>query len=255
MQSLAKHWPVAWEMAKTDFRLRYAGSGLGYIWALLKPLALFLILSFVFSHVFHRTIAHYPLHLFTGIIFWTYFSEGTRVTLHSLVAKSSLITRLPIEKLTILFASWLHVTITFVINIAILACFYFHYGVAPSGMALLYAIFFWFVSGALIIGFGLAASVLYVRFRDLSQLWEVILQFGFYAAPIIYPLSLIPEKYQLLYWLNPMSYVIHYVRDGLLFDRFIPLSDLLIMLCITAGVLLVGGFVYKRLNRSVPDYL
>ena len=88
------HLQLLWILAKTDFKLRYHGSILGYVWALLKPLLIFLILNFVFSNLFGRGIENYSLQLLTGIIMWNYFAEGTMVGLSSLLNKAGIITKI-----------------------------------------------------------------------------------------------------------------------------------------------------------------
>lgn len=255
LSNITRTWPLTWELAKTQFKVRYAGSILGYVWAILQPLLLFLILLFVFSLVFRDSIPHYSLHLLTGIIVWTYFAEGTRVGLNAFVANSHLIKNVGLPRPALIFAAILHVTITFGINLLILAAFYLMQGVTPTLPAALYFLFLSLELAGLILGISFAIAPLHVLFRDLGQIWEVILTLGFYSAPIIYSLTLIPKKWQLVLWLNPVGYIIHFQREALLLGRYAPLPALLLLSAITAATLLAGFFIYSRFNRRLADSL
>lgn len=255
LSNIIRACPLTWELAKTQFKVRYAGSLLGYIWAILQPLLLFLILLFVFSLVFRDSIPHYSLHLLTGIIVWTYFAEGTRVGLNAFVANGHLLKNVALPRQALLLAAILNVTITFGINLFILAAFYLMQGVMPSLAAVLYFLSLSVVLTLFIIGISLAIAPLYVIFRDLGQIWEVVLTLGFYSAPIIFSVALIPENLRALLWLNPVGYIIHFQREALLFNRFASAPALLLLLAVTGVTLLVGFWLYSRLYRDMVDYL
>lgn len=255
LSGIIRAWPLTWELAKTQFKLRYAGSILGYLWAILQPLLLFLVLLFVFSHIFERSVPHYSLHLITGIIIWTYFAEGTRVGLQAFVSNASLLKNVALPRHTLLLAAIVNVTITFGINLFILASFYVWQGVLPSAFSLLYFVGLSLLLGAFVLGVGLLIAPLYVIFRDVAQIWEVVLMLGFYSAPIIFSVELIPAKLQPLLWLNPVGYFIHFQREALLANHYAPPSVFLFLIGVTAGVVLLGSFVYSRLQASVVDHL
>lgn len=253
--TIVRSWPLVWELAKTQFKLRYAGSILGYVWAILQPLLLFLILLFVFSLVFNDSIPHYSLHLLTGIIIWTYFAEGSRAGLHSFLANAHLLKNVALPRHILLSASIVNVTITLGINLIILVGFYVTQGVVPSFSAIGYSLLLLLCLAIFIVGISLAFAPLYVLFRDLGQIWEVVLTLGFYSAPIIYSLELIPERLRWVLWLNPVGYIIHFQREALLFDRYASPTALLLLSAITLGVVLGGMFLYSRLKVRMIDYL
>lgn len=255
VSSIVRSWPLVWELAKTQFKVRYAGSILGYLWAILQPLLLFLVLLFVFSLVFQKSIPHYSLHLLTGIIIWTYFAEGTRAGLHSFLANAHLLKNVSLPRYVLLSASIVHVTLTLAINLIILAGFYLAQGVVPSFLATLYFFLLLACLTLFIVGISLAIAPLHVLFRDLGQIWEVVLTLGFYSAPIIYSLTLIPEKWQPALWLNPVGYIIHFQREALLFDRYASPGALTLLAAIIVAVFLGGIFMYARLKPRMIDYL
>ncbi|MBI2263480.1 ABC transporter permease [Candidatus Berkelbacteria bacterium] len=244
---------LVWELAKTDFKIRYNGSILGYFWALLKPLLIFLILNFVFSNIFGRNVPHYSISLLTGIIVWNYFSEGTMVGMTSLLSKANLITKVPISTITIVLASTINATITFLINLVILTLFFTLYKVTPSFAALGLALIFFLLIYFLIIGFSLLTAPLFLKYRDLNQIWEVLLQLGFYASPIIYPLGIIPASLQKYLWLNPMAYLIHYLKLALINNQFITPSRFFILLAIIMAVLVIGFVLFRKLSPKIAE--
>lgn len=249
------NFELLWELAKTDFKIRYNGSILGYIWALLKPLLIFLILNFVFSNVFGRNIPHYSINLLTGIILWNYFSEGTMVGMTSLLSKANLITKVKVSKWTIVLASIINSTITFAINLVILLAFFIYFRISPSLISIGLALVFFILIYLLIVGFSLITAPLFLKYRDLNQVWEVLLTLGFYASPIIYPLSLIPVRYQPYLWINPMSYLIHYTKLALVDGQLISFDRMAILVIIIAIILVIGIIVFNKMHKKVAELI
>lgn len=246
---------LIWELAKNDFKIRYNGSVLGYLWALLKPLLIFLILNFVFSNIFGKNVPHYSINLLTGIILWNYFSEGTMVGMTSLLSKANLITKVKVSKIAIVFASIINATITFGINILLLIVFFYYYQIVPSIFQILLGFVFMLLIYLLILGFSLLTAPLYIKYRDLNQIWEVILTLAFYASPIIYPLSIIPEKLQPYLWLNPMAYLIHYTKFALIEGNIIAINKFIILVIITVGLLIIGSIVFNRSQDKIAEQI
>ena len=246
---------LVWVLAITDFKLRYHGSVLGYVWALLKPLFIFLILNFVFTHVFASTVEHYSLRLLTGIIMWSFFAEGTMTGLMSLMSKAHMLTKIPVSKMVLVVASTLNVVLTYVINLFVLALFYFFSGLHPSFTALLFFLGYSAVVYLLILAFSLLFAPLFIRFRDLNQIWEVVLTGGFYCAPIIYPLSIFSERVQSLLYLNPMTFLLQHANHALLGGSFSRLDHHVIYAVCLALFLMVSFLVFRRLSRKVVDFL
>lgn len=246
---------LIWELAKTDFKVRYNGSVLGYLWALLRPLLIFLILNFIFSRVFGAGVNHYSLNLLTGLILWGYFTDSTKIGLTSLHTKSNLISKTNISRSAIVLASTVHTTITFTINLLILATFFVWFGVFPSlaalGIFAVYLTLFYF----LILGFAFLTAPLYLKYRDLDQIWEVLLTLGFYAAPIIYPLSFIPAKYQFWLWLNPSSYLIHYGKLALVDNQLITIPDLFKLILLIGIFFIAGLAVFNRYKDEIAEMI
>jgi ABC-type polysaccharide/polyol phosphate export permease len=186
---------------------------------------------------------------------WTYFAEGTRVGLAAFLRHAKLLKNMALPRTALLLASVLNVTITFGINLLILAAFYAAQGVFPSVQAATFALGLALVLGIFTLGISLGLVPLNVRLRDLGQIWEVVLTLGFYSAPIIYSLELIPPAWRWVLWFNPVGYVIHFQREALLFDRYASGQELLLLAGIAAGALAAGWAVYRYFKATVADYL
>lgn len=249
------NFELIWELAKTDFKVRYNGSVLGYCWALLRPLLIFLILNVIFSRVFSAGVNNYSLNLLTGLILWGYYSDSTKIGLTSLYTKGNLISKVNLPRSAIIIASTVHTTITFVINLFILGIFFVWFQVTPGlasiGIFILYLVLFYF----LVLGFTFLTAPLFLKYRDLDQIWEVLLTLGFYATPIIYPLSFIPDRYQSWLWLNPASYLIHYSKLALIENHLITLPDLVKLILLIGLFFGVGLVVFNRYKNRIAEML
>jgi ABC-type polysaccharide/polyol phosphate export permease len=246
---------LIWVLAKTDFKLRYQNSALGYVWALLQPLLLFGVLNFVFSSVFNRggSIKYYTLQLLVSIILYTFFSEGTNAGMASLVSKSQLVTKIYVPRWTIIVASTLNSAMIFVMNLVVIAFFFALKGFMPSPISIFMFFVFSLAVYAIVLEFSLLTAPLYARFRDLLMIWSVITRALFYATPIIYPLSTIPEKYHKILLLNPMAYIIHFNKEALINNHFPDIWQTLIFIATIVVFFAIGIFAYKKLIPKVAE--
>ena len=244
------------ELVITDFKLRYQASALGYLWSILKPLLLFVILYVVFGVLIGATgkIPHYPVYLLLGVLMWNYFSEVTNIGATSIVAKGDLLRKLNFPKYVIVVAGSISAFINLVINFCVLAGFMIVNGVElhVDSIMLIPLLLELFV---LSIGMAFLLSALYVKLRDVNYIWEVIMQAAFYATPIIYPLQLVVAKSHLaaqLLLLNPMAQIMQDARSVLITDQTLSFEALygngwlrLIPIGITV-VIGLGAAVYFR---------
>lgn len=173
-------------LARTEFKLRYFGSILGYIWSLLRPLLLFVVLYVFFVKILKITKGpHYGVRLLAGIVLWNYFGEATSGSVNALVAREQLLRKVRFPRMAIPLSVSLTAAFNLVLSLIVLIIFALATGVAPTVRWLeLPVIAFGFI--VLATGFGMLLSVLYVRFRDVQPIWDVILQMWFYASPIMY---------------------------------------------------------------------
>ncbi|MDL2341605.1 MAG: ABC transporter permease [Patescibacteria group bacterium] len=250
------------QLVKTDFKLRYQGSALGYMWSLLRPLLLFLILYLVFT-VFlpvGKGVPHYPQYLLLGIVLWNYFAEVTTGSVAAIVGKGDLLRKINFPKYVIILASSFSALINLFLNSIVIAIFiYFgHVGISWNALLLIPLIVELFI---LAISIAFLLSALFVRFRDVSYIWEVVMQAAFYATPILYALQRVPHEYAKFLILNPMAQIIQDARHALIGPYALTISDIyggdrliwLIPLGITAVLAISGGSYFRARSKYFAE--
>ena len=190
---------LTWTLAVTDFKLRYFGSILGYVWSLVRPLMFFGVLYVVFTKVFRlgAGVYGYPLYLLTGIMFWTFFVEATSGCVTCLVGREGLLRKMRFPRLVVPVAVVLTALFNLATNFVAVLVFALASGHMPRvtwlELPVLVALLATFA-----FGLGMVLSVLYVRFRDIAPIWDVTSQILFYLTPIIWPLSKLSASQHLL---------------------------------------------------------
>lgn len=193
--------------------MRYQGSALGYVWSLLRPLLMFAILYVVFVYIFklNKGVAHYPVYLLFGIVLWNFFMETTTIGMTSVVARGELIRKISIPRYLVVLSSSASALINLALNMVVVLAFALLNGVKPE-LSWLLLPFLLVELFALSVGVAFFLAALYVKFRDVTYIWEVFLQAAFYATPILYSLSLVPVKYQGVLLLSPIAQIIQDAR-------------------------------------------
>ena len=179
---------LTYTLATTDFKLRYFGSALGYVWSLMRPLLFFGVLYVVFTQVFSlgKGVPHYPVYLLTGIILWTFFVETTSNNVKSLLSREGLLRKIRFPRLVIPLSVALTAFFNLGMNMIAVLAFTIGNGVYPKWSWLEMPVLVLLLA-TLAVGIGMLLSALYVRYRDIAPIWEVASQALFYASPIIYP--------------------------------------------------------------------
>jgi lipopolysaccharide transport system permease protein len=235
---------LVWTLIRTDFKTRYHGTFGGFVWALLKPLTMFLVLMAVFSYVF-ASESQYKLDLIIGLFIYEFFQEATKTGLLSLRAKGYLLTKARFPSWIVVVTSTSNAVITLMVFSVVLIAFLALSGRPPAPAAIgLYVVYLLHLF-AIVTGFSLAASVLFMRYRDLNQVWEVVTQAGFFIAPIIYPLTILPERVHVYLYLWPPTPIILFARTVLVGGQ-VPSALAHALLTAEAAVLLVAGLLIYR---------
>lgn len=243
------------ELVRTDFKLRYQGSVLGYAWSLLRPLMLFGILYVIFALVIKSGagIPHFPVYLLLGVILWTFFSDMTTQSLGSIVGRQELIKKISIPRWIIVFSTSIAALINLGLNLIVLAVAMMvnHVGITPTVLLFPFALLELYI---LALGVSLFLSAAFVKYRDIGYIWEVVMQLGFYLTPILYAMTIIPVQFRKFQLLNPVAQIMQDARYDLVThdDRVITIARVfdggwyrLLPLCIVAGVVALG-FLYFR---------
>ena len=247
------YWETIWMLAKTDLKMRYQGSWLGIIWVFLKPFCIFLVLNFVFSHLFFKDSPNYSIRLLMGIILWSFFSETTTVGMNSLLSKSNILKKIYIPKWIVIVSATVHSAIAFAFNLIILFIFLFVYHVYPNllhiSLFMVYIILIYGIS----LTFSFFAAPIYVHIRDLNQIWEVLLQVLFYSSPIIYPMSSVPPDVQTILYLNPMTLLIEHSKVVLIDNGIARLDHLFIFIGIFIPCFLASIWYLHKSSKNLIE--
>jgi ABC-2 type transport system permease protein len=259
-----RFFDLLWLISVTEFRRTYFGTVLGYLWSLIRPLALFGILLFVFTNVFHAgatKVEHYPVMLLLGIVLFTFFQEATSAGVQSVVAQEGVVRKTQFPRLVIPLTSVLTSFFNFGLNMVIVVVFVFAFGISPQWTWFLFpvAVAALFVFTAAI---SMALSVLFVRFRDVAIIWIVAAQVLFYATPILYPVTAFTQganhntKEHLL-MISPLAVIFEQVRVWVLAEPEAPTAAQAaggVLHLIPAGLIFVGvcAFAVWVFRREAP---
>ena len=248
------HAGLVWTLVRTDFKARYHGTLGGFVWALLKPVCMFIVLMGVFSFLFAANPT-YKLNLIVALFLWEFFSEGTKSGLMSLHARGFLLSKTRVPSWILVVTSISNAVITLGVFSLVIVAFLTAAGHPPTAEAILAYAAYASALIAIVIGFSLAASVLFLRYRDLNQVWDMALHAGFFLAPIIYPLGILPERYHPYLYLWPPTSLIEFSREVLV-RRTVPSATGHVLLGLAVALALtVGIAAHRRLIPRAAEYL
>lgn len=247
-------WDVLWELTKTEFKLKYAGTFMGFVWSLLKPLSMLGVLYVVFTYFFNNNIESYSLFLLLGILIWGYFTDATSDSMKSIKSNKSLLTKTNLSPSIIVMSSCLHSLMTFILNLIAFSVLFIISGKSITLLAILFIplviVLFLFstaVSHILII--------LSSRFTDFKHIWEIIIQIGFWFTPIIYNVQSIPLAFQKIVMINPLAQLIEFSRRVIINNTTYSFLEFGILIGITSIVIIIAYWVYKKNKFLVVDNL
>jgi ABC-2 type transport system permease protein len=254
---------LATALAVTDFKLRFFGSLLGYFWQLVRPLLLFGVLYVVFTEIvrFGEGIEHYPVYLLMSIVMFTYFSETTARGVTSLVERESLLRKMRFPRMVIPLSVALHSLFNLGLNLIAVFVFILISGITPRvewlELVPLVALLAAFATGV-----AMLVSALYVRYRDILPIWEVVLQILFYASPVIYVTDTYPASIREEALANPIAAILAQARHALI-DPGAPTAAeviggaprLLIPLAVVVAVFALGFWVFTRAAPRIAEEL
>lgn len=253
------------ELVKTDFKLRYQGSLIGHLWSILKPIMLFTVMYMVFVRFmrFGADVPHFAVALLLGMVMWTFFQETTSMGLTSIVSRGDLLRKLHFPNEIIVVSISINALINFFINLLVVTAFALLNGVRFTPM-LLVAPLIMIELYLFSLGVAFILATLFVKFRDISPIWEVCMQAGLYATPIIYPLSMVsnsnPQIAKIM-MLNPMAQIIQDMRYIMITDQTPVISQMMslkfavIPYLLSVIVFVIGYYVFKHNSKKFAEIL
>jgi ABC-2 type transport system permease protein len=259
-----RFWHLTFTLAVTDFKLRFFGSVLGYLWQLMRPLLLFGVLYVVFTQFVRlgAGVPHYPVVLLTSIVLFTFFIEATGGAVTSVLDRENLVRKIEFPRLVIPLTVIVNAYFNLALNFLAVLVFMLASGVEPRWswvqLPLLIA-----VLGIFATGIALLLSALYVRFRDVKPIWEVLSQVVFYGSPVLYAIENVPQaRFQHLIMCNPLAAILQQVRHAVI-DPGAPSAAaaiggaerLLIPATIVVGLFVLGLWVFNREAPRIAEEL
>lgn len=255
---LARFWQrreLLWHMTVRHLRGQYKQSFLGYAWAFVNPLSLIITLSFVFSTLLRLTPPEnipYPLFVFVGLLPWIFFSTALASATDSVVNASSLVTKVYFPREILPTAAVFTKLVDLGFGVSILIALMVYYGHPPEATSFWLAPLF-FIHLVFTLGLSYPLAALNLFFHDVRFLVGVALTLWFYLTPIIYPIDIVPPKYEWVFDVNPNSLFIRAYRRVLLYGDSPGIDKVLLGLMIAVGTFLLGYYLFKKMERGFAD--
>ena len=233
---------MVFQFVRRDIVARYKRSALGVFWTMLQPLGMMIVMTVVFSQLFHR-VEGYSAYLLSGLVAWQFFSQTTTASLQTVVSGGSLMRRIYVPHTAFAVSSMFTGMVNLAISMIPLVLITIAVG-KPITWAILFTPFAILIISAFALGVGLILSTFAVYFPDVKEMYQIVLQAWMYFTPIIYPETILPEAYRFwVFHLNPMYYMVSLFRDPI-YNGIFPPTDMIIISFSIAIVTLVAGWVY-----------
>ena len=260
---VSRFWNLVFTLAVTDFKLKYYGSVLGYLWTLARPFLFFGVIYFVFTEIvgLDKNVPNYGVYILFALVLFQFFGEVTGNCVGALVARESMLRKMRFPRLVIPLSVVL--TALFNLGMTLIAVFIFAIasGVTPTWgwleLPVIIVLLTIFATGC-----GLVLSALFVRYRDVQPIWDVTSQILFYASPILYVATMVPESYQRAYLANPISALLTEMRHAVVDPTARPVWDaiggaerLLVPGGIVVAVFVLGLWVFTREAPRIAENL
>jgi ABC-2 type transport system permease protein len=256
-------WALTWTLAVTDWRLRFYGSFLGYLWSLARPFALFGVIYTVFSQFakLGDSVPHYAVYILFSLVLFQFFAEITGGSVQSLVARENMLRKVRFPRLVIPLSIALTALFNLAMTLIAVIIFAVISGVYPNWgwleLPLLVAVLLVFA-----VGLGMLLSVLYVRYRDIQPIWDVIGQALFYASPVLYVATMVPESFQRAYLANPIAAVLTQMRHAMIdpasstaWEAIGGAPRLAVPVGIAFGAFALGWWSFNRAAPRIAEFL
>ena len=238
------------EIVKKNFSAKYKDSFLGILWSVIKPLLIMIIMTIIFSTLFHNKIINYPIYLLSGKCIFDFFSAGTNVSLMAIKGNKNILTKTSAPKYIFVLGAVISEFINFIISIIILIGVMivtkspFYFSSLPLSIIPVISLLM------MIIGLGFILSILCVYYTDIKHLWGVITMMAMYASAIFYPMDIIPEPYHQIMILNPIYWIIEQFRDFVVYGIMPNALFVINSLFISTILLILGIIVFIKFEKQ-----
>lgn len=256
LHELWEYRELLWFLILRDVKGRYRQMALGPLWIVIQPLINMVVFSLVFGELAQLPSegVPYPIFTFTALLPWTYFAGAAQDSVTSLAGQMSIISKVYYPRLIAPISAVLTGLVDLTVSFLLLLGMMFVYGVEPS-LTLLVLPLYVLLATATSLGIGLWLATVAVRYRDLRFAIGHLIRIGMYATPVAYSASLIPDKWQFVYQLNPMFWVVEGFRWAVLGSGSQPKLEMLISIGLAALILVTGAFAFRRTEMTIVDWL
>lgn len=256
LEELWRYRELLYFLTWRDIKVKYKQTLLGIAWAILQPLFTMVVFTIFFGKMakIPSDGVPYPIFSYAGLLPWTYFATAVSFASNSLVGSSNLVTKVYFPRLLVPMSATLAGVVDYVIALSILVLMMGAYRLAP-GTEIVFLPLLLMLCFLTATGVGLWLSAMNVRYRDIRYVVPFLLQFWLFVTPVIYPTSLLPERYQWLIALNPMTGVIEAHRVAVLGHKAIDWLSLGISSGVLIILLVTGAFYFRRMERSFADVI
>ncbi|NOR54978.1 MAG: ABC transporter permease [Sulfurovum sp.] len=242
------------ELVRKEIKIRYKNSYLGYVWSIANPLMLAMVFYFVFQVITRMEMENYALFLVTGLFIWQWLANTITVATMLFVGNAPLIKKVNFPRNFLAIALVLSEGFNFFFSLFVVAAFMIYYSKIPSFSLLIGIPVMFLITSIFVYGLSLLIGTLNLFFRDLERLVQVFVMFMFYATPILYPVSMIPEKYSYLLYANPFTPFVISWREMLLNNTYA--TDFILISIVYALISLAAGtFVYNKLKYKFAELI
>ena len=252
---LLQYRDLIWALVLRDLKVRYRRSAIGFVWTMLQPLLMMLVLQLVFSAIFKfEDIQNYPVYALAGILFWNFFSQSILASMNSLRGNANLLKKVPVPHAVFPVAT----VLSGLVNMAFALVPLFGLLLVtrqPLTPALLFLPAAILLAAVFTLGAGLLLSPLAVFFHDVTELAGVALNLLMYLTPIFYPMSIVPEHIRWIVRFNPTRSILEVFRDPIYYGKIPPLSHLAVALVVTVAMLAIGVAAFRRSSDRIPFYV
>ncbi len=245
LRTLYGYRNLIWTLAWGEFKQRYKNSVLGYFWSLLEPLLMLVVLYVVFSNLMRIQVEYYQLFLLLGIILWNFLSRATSMGLNAILGKPSMVQKIYFPREILVLSSCITALLMSIFESLVFVAFMIVFRV-PLSANLIYVPLILVILFLLSLGLSLALAALNVFYRDVQFIWAVIIQAGFFATPILYPVDIFGEELQRIFLLNPMAHIIMTARDVIIYSTPAAAGSLLYAGAMSLVTLIIGYIIFAH---------
>ena len=239
-----------------DIKVKYKQTVLGGLWAIIQPFFMMVVFTLFFGKLakIPSDGIPYPIFNYTAMVAWTYFATAINTSGNSIVGSGSLISKVYFPRIMIPLTPVLAGLLDFFLAFLVLIAMMLYFGIYPNVMVLMLPLLILLMM-LTASGVGLVLAALNAKYRDIRYTIPFLVQFWMFATPIVYPASMIPERYRLIYALNPMTGIIEGFRSVLLGTVAFPWTMLTMSTVIAIAVFIIGVFYFKQVERYFADII